>query len=99
MKLLTPAFALTAALAFTGCSVSVGGDSIEAADLADQVASLVEENYAETVDAADCPEDLAAEVDAATTCTIEVDGETVEVEVVVTDIVDGTASFSVEVIG
>lgn len=81
----------------TGCSgsVSVGSDSLDKDELADQVSSLIADQTGTTPDSVSCPDDLKAEEGATTRCTATSGDASGEVEVEVTSVEDGTASFSI----
>ena len=99
---LAPA-AVVAALTLTGCSfeASIGGPSVDEADLEQQISDVLEEQVGQAPEEIDCPGDLDAEVDATMECTLNDSGESYPypVSVVVTGIDEDTeqVSFDVEV--
>lgn len=80
------------ALTLTGCSGTVG-----AADVEDQISAQLEAELGQAPDSVDCPEDLPAEEDATMDCELTVAGETLDVTVTVTSIVDNTVNFDIKV--
>ena len=77
------ALSLTLGLA-TGCT-----SSVDAGELENQVSSKLEEQVGQAPDSVDCPNDLDAEVDAETRCTLTAGDQTYGVAVKVTE-VDGS---------
>ncbi len=97
---LAPAAAV-AALTLTGCSFesSVGGRSVDEADLEQRISEILEEEVGQAPEEIDCPGDLDAEVDATMECTLNDSGESYPVSVVVTGVDEDTEQvrFDVEV--
>lgn len=97
---LAPAAAV-AALTLTGCSfeASIGGPSVDEADLEQRISEILEEEVGQAPEEIDCPGDLDAEVDAIMECTLNDSGESYPVSVVVTGVDEDTeqVSFDVEV--
>ncbi|MBZ5736382.1 DUF4333 domain-containing protein [Nocardioides sp. TRM66260-LWL] len=90
-----------ASLALLGaCSaeVSVGSEkSMSKADLEKKLTENFEQNNPDTpLDSVSCPGDLKAEVGQAQTCTVVVNGESVDVKVTVTSVDGDNINFSIE---
>ena len=85
------------AVPLSACSFGTT-DSLPADEVADGAEDALEDQVGVRPDVT-CPEDLEAEVDAETRCTLTVDGDTEEygVTVTVTSIEDETANFDVQV--
>lgn len=91
---------LAAATLATGCSFSVGdesptpqrsGETVTSSDVTAQAEELIGPKMPEG-STLDCPDPLAAEVDATTRCTWSMpDGSSIGMSVTVTEITDGTA--------
>lgn len=88
---LAPAAAV-ATLTLAGCSfeASVGGRSVDEADLEQQISDQLEEQVGQAPEEIDCPGDLDAEVDATIECTLNDSGESYPVSVVVTGVDEDT---------
>ena len=88
---LAPA-AVVAALTLTGCSfeASVGGNSVDEADLEQQISDQLEEQVGQAPEEIDCPGDLDAEVDATIECKLNDNGESYPVSVTVTAVDEDT---------
>jgi hypothetical protein len=87
------------ALSLSACSFSFGStDALPADEVAEGAEDALEGQVGVRPDVS-CPEDLEAEVDAETRCTLTVDGDPEEygVTVTVTSAEDGTANFDVQV--
>lgn len=78
-----------AALAITACSKSVDTDELEK-----QVAAQFEAQGIKT-DEVNCEDDLEAEVDATTECEVTGGGETVTVELTVTEVDGNNVKFDI----
>ena len=81
----------------TACSFSVGGSSVDAADVEEQAQQQLASQIA--VDSVDCPEDLPAEVGASITCDLVSEGETLPMTVTVTSVEGEQVNFDIEVGG
>ncbi len=86
-------------LLLAGCSgsVSVGTGSIDADELADTVSRQLTETVGQEPDAVECPEDLDAEVDATTRCTLTAGDVQFGVTVTVTAVDGSDATFDIKV--
>ncbi|SFF92126.1 DUF4333 domain-containing protein [Blastococcus tunisiensis] len=85
------------ALPLAACSFGTA-DALPADEVAEGAEDALEEQVGVRPDVS-CPEDLEAEVDAETRCTLTVDGDPEEygVTVTVTSVEDETANFDVQV--
>lgn len=93
------ASALTASLTLAGCSgsVSVGGGSVDQADLEQQVSDQLEAQVGQAPDDVSCPGDLDAEVGTTMRCTLTAGGEEIGLTVEVTEVKDSTVLFDITV--
>ena len=96
--MLKSALATIAVLAASVSLTSCGAASVSAEDVESQITGELKGADGSSPDAADCPDDLEAEVGATMTCTITVGEDELEVEVKVTEVEDGTAKFAIEVV-
>ncbi len=96
--MLKSALATIAVLAASVTLASCGAGSVSADDVETQIVDTLEGADGSSPDAADCPEDLDAEVGATMTCTITVGEDELDVEVEVTEVEDGTAKFDITVV-
>lgn len=96
-NVLSAAVLVASVALMSGCSgsVSVGSDSIDKDDLASKVSSLIADQTGTTPDSVTCPDDLKAEEGEKTRCTATSGEDSGDVEVEVTSVKDGTASFSI----
>lgn len=81
------ALAVAGLLIVSGCGVG----AVTSADLEQAVADATGLDIANV----DCPDELPAEVDAATTCTIDDAGEEITVDVTVTSVDDDQVNFDI----
>jgi hypothetical protein len=94
---------ILAVLILPACSgsVSVGGFTVDKAELEEQVATELAEQQKQDPPNITCPEDLDAKVGATTTCVLDVTGDPKEYDVAVkvTSVDEGakTVKFDVEV--
>ena len=87
------------ALTLAGCTFSASSsDSLPADDVAEGAEEALEAQVGARPDVT-CPDDLAAEVDATTRCTLSMDGDPEQygVTVTVTSVDGDTANFDVQV--
>jgi Domain of unknown function (DUF4333) len=103
-----PAMALAAAaLLVAGCGGSdsddggsdepEGPETVERSELESQVSSGLEEEIGQAPDAVDCPDELLAEVDATTRCTLTAGTDEVGLTVTVSSVEDGDVAFDIKV--
>lgn len=97
--MLKPALTTLAALAAVLTLSSCGASALSAADVEKQITSQLKGSDGSTPDSAKCPDELDAEVGATMTCTATAGGDEFDVEVKVTKVEDGTASFDLAVVG
>jgi len=76
-----------------GCS-----SAVPAADVEEQITTLLEKEVGSKPTDTSCPEDLPAEKGAKMTCTTTIDGTEYEVAVNVTSVEGDTANFDIEVL-
>jgi len=90
---------VAAVLLLTGASLaSCSSESaVSQSDVEDQVSTQLTKEVGQTPDDVSCPGDLAAEVGTKMTCVLTAGSDTIDVALVVTEVVDGKAKFSVEV--
>lgn len=90
------ALALTVA-PLTACSFSVGGGTVEQAEVEQQVSTRLGEQVGQEPDDVTCPDDLEGEEGASMTCVLAAEGVEFDVEVVVTSVEDDRVEFDIQV--
>jgi hypothetical protein len=86
-------FLSVAAATLTGCSAS----SMSQADVEKQISDQLTEQVGQKPDKVTCPGDLKAEEGETMTCVLEAGEDSIDVDLEVTKVKDGTASFDIQV--
>lgn len=94
-RLLTPAIALVALAALSGCGDST--PSVDQGTLEDKISSGLEKEVGAKPDDVSCPEDLEGEVGTTMTCTLTAGTDELDVSVKVTSVQDSKVNFDFEV--
>lgn len=90
--------AIIGGTAISGCSASVGGGTIDRAELEQQVSDSLEQQVGTAPESVDCPDELAAEPEATTRCTVTApDGSEIGATVTVTEVEGSNVSFDIQV--
>lgn len=91
-KLLAVLVVPFAAVALTGCSVTVDSSELET-----QISDALTQQVGEAPDDVTCPEDLDGEVGATTQCQLTAGDTVLPVDVTVTSVEGNTVNFDIEV--
>lgn len=90
--------AVIGGVALSGCSASVGGGSVDRADLEQEVSQRLEEQVGTAPKQVECSEGLPAEVGAETRCTVTApDDSQIGATVTVTEVEGNNVSFDIQV--
>ncbi|RMI35560.1 DUF4333 domain-containing protein [Nocardia stercoris] len=97
IRIVTAIAAAASVVALAGCSVSVGGKSVDKNDVANEISQKLTEQVGKQPDKVECPGNLPAKVGATLVCTLT-DGTTqYDVHVDVTGVDGDKALFDIKV--
>ncbi|MFW6600171.1 DUF4333 domain-containing protein [Propionibacteriaceae bacterium Y2011] len=92
--LVTVAVAMVALVSLTGC---FGPPTVSQADVEEQISTQLEKQVGTKPDQVTCPGDLTGEVGTTMTCTLTHEGQSLDVNVEVTEVEGSTVRFNIKV--